>query len=135
MREDVWSDQLGHDLVSKQPHGLAYPGRGNSAAAVELQNALSHGGELFLEVLEARDTRRWFIVDTDLPGSGKVPGHPAHSAGGKIGPRGSDAETLQVGETGCGIAVAPVFLGDGVGFLARLGDEKGHHDVVLQLSL
>src|SRR5919197_78099 len=67
--------QLRHDLLGKEPHRFPHPGARNSAAPIELQDALIHRGELLLEALQALHARCGFIVDTNLLGLREVPGH------------------------------------------------------------
>ena len=43
--------QLRHHLLSEKPHRFPYPGAGNPAASIKLQDALIHRGELLLQAL------------------------------------------------------------------------------------
>ena len=112
--------QLRHDLLGEEPHRFSHPSARNPAAPIELQDALIHRGKLLLEALQALYARRRFVVDTDLLGLRKVPGHPAHGTGRKIRLGSIETQALHERNAIGRVGVTPVLAGHGMGFSARL---------------
>ena len=101
----------------------------DAPAPVELEYALVHAGQLFLETSQLLYAALRVVVDRVAQGLVEVPGGPSADAAGEAVPRGADRRGGGVGDGIHHVVVAPVEAHEVVGLPSRFGDEEGYVDV------